>query len=73
MKKILLILQFSATAFFGIAQNKMLTLEDALVKNKTTLAPENLHQLQFVYGTDDYVYLKKITDKDVWVRGNFKS
>jgi dipeptidyl-peptidase-4 len=73
MKKILLIIYFTAIALFGIAQNKMLTLEDALVKNRTTLASENLRQLQFIYGTDDYVYLKKINDKDVWVKGNFKS
>ncbi len=49
----------------------MLTMEDALVNNKTTLAPENLKQLQFVYNTDDYVYLKKINDKEVWMKGNF--
>ena len=73
MKKLILILLLSATSFFCEAQNKMLTLEDALVNNKTTLAPENLRQLQFIYGTDDYVYLKKINDKDVWVRGNIKT
>src|SRR5450759_2609961 len=73
MKKITSTLLLCFIIFSCAAQNKLLTLEDALVKNKTTLAPENLHQLQFVYGTDDYVYLKKITDKEVWVRGNFKS
>jgi len=73
MKKIILIISLNIIAFFGIAQNKMLTMEDALVKNRTTLAPENLRQLQFIYGTEDYVYLKKINDKDVWVRGNFKN
>ncbi len=50
----------------------MLTMEDAMVKNRTTLAPENLRQLQFMYNTDDYVYLKKLNDKDVWVKGDFK-
>ncbi|HET9826532.1 MAG TPA: hypothetical protein VFP87_14430, partial [Chitinophagaceae bacterium] len=55
------------------AQNKLLTMEDAMVRNRTSLAPENLRQLQFVYGTEDYVYLKKINDKDVWVRGGFKT
>ncbi len=57
MKKINLIIQFSIIAVLCNAQNKMLTLEDALVKNRTTLASENLRQLQFIYGTDDYVYL----------------
>jgi dipeptidyl-peptidase 4 len=56
-----------------LAQNKLLTIEDAMVRNRTTLAPQNLRQLQFVYGTEDYVYLKKIDDKDVWMRGNPKS
>ena len=55
------------------AQNKLLTIEDALVKNRTTLAPENLRQLQFVYGTEDYVYLKRVENKDVWMKGNSKS
>ena len=73
MKKLVFILLLSTTSFLSIAQNKLLTLEDALVNNKTTLAPEDLRQLQFVYGTDDYVYLKKINDKDVWVIANFKN
>lgn len=72
MKKIILLL-LSSICFFCVAQNKLLTLEDALIKNHTTLAPENLRQLQFVYGTDDFVYLKKINDKDVWVKGSFKN
>ena len=55
------------------AQNKLLTMQDAMVNNRTTLAAENLKQLQFVYGTTDYVYLKKVDGKDVWVRGNIKT
>ncbi len=46
-------------------------MEDAMVKNRTSLAPENLRQLQFVYGTNDYIYLKKLNDLDIWMRGNF--
>lgn len=48
-------------------------MEDAIVKNRTSLAAENLKQLQFVYGTTDYVYLKKIEGNEVWVRGNSKT
>lgn len=44
-----------------------------MVKNRTTLAVENLKQLQFVFGTEDYVYLKKVNDKEVWMRGNLLS
>jgi dipeptidyl-peptidase 4 len=69
----------SVLAFFllinitATAQNKFLTMEDAMVKNRSTLAAENLKQLQFVYGTTDYVYLKKLDGKDVWVKGNAKT
>ena len=55
------------------AQQKMLTMQDAMVNARTTLAPENLRQLQFVKGTNDYVYLKKINGTDVFVRSNFSS
>ncbi|MBS1510238.1 MAG: DPP IV N-terminal domain-containing protein [Bacteroidetes bacterium] len=55
------------------AQDKLLTMEDAMVNNKTTLAPENLRQLQFIYGTTDYVYLKKTDGKEAWVKGNLKT
>ena len=71
MKQFLLsIIFFSATSLV-LAQEKILTMEDALVKNRTTLAPENLAQLQFIYGTNDYVYLKK--GEKEWIRGNFKN
>jgi dipeptidyl-peptidase-4 len=69
---------YSFTLLFAVslsvlAQNKLLSIEDALIRNRTTLAPPNLRQLQFIYGTEDYVYLKKVNDKDVWMRGNFKT
>ncbi|GAB2827672.1 S9 family peptidase [Ferruginibacter profundus] len=48
-------------------------MEDAMVKNRSTLAVENLKQLQFIFGTTDYVYLKKIEGKEVWVKGNMKT
>lgn len=72
MKKLLLL----PALFIGMAvfaQQKMLTMQDAMVNARTTLAPENLRQLQFIKGTDDYIYLKKIDGKDIFVRGNFKS
>lgn len=72
MKKIAFLLTFFVQLSV-FAQNKMLTMEDAMVKNRTTLAAENLRQLQFVYGTNDYVYLKKTAEGDAWVKGSFKS
>jgi len=73
MRKYLLFIPFLFLAYSVRAQNNLLTIEDALVKNRTTLAPENLRQLQFVYGTEDYVYLKRTENKDVWMKGNLKS
>ncbi len=56
----------------GLAQNKLLTLEDAMVNNRTLLAPDNLKQLQFIAGTGNYVYLKKINDNEMWMKGSYK-
>lgn len=72
MKRIfILCLSFAATTSF--AQQKKLSMQDAMLNARTTLAPENLRQLQFVKGTDDYIYLKKLNGTDTWVRGNFTS
>jgi len=71
MKKLFFLISL-VVSLSTIAQNKLLTMEDAMVKNRTTLAPENLKQHQFVYGTNDYVYLKKMNEQDTWMRGNFK-
>src|SRR3954452_13998955 len=73
MKKYFLFFLLVAVCNLGFAQTKLLTIEDALVRNRVALATENLKQLQFIYGTEDYVYLKKINDKDVWVKGSFKT
>ncbi len=68
MKKILLaLLLFSCS--FAYSQDKILTMEDAMLKARTTLAPENLSQLQFFRNTNEYVYLKKINGNDVWMKG----
>lgn len=71
MKRItaLLILLFPAGML--LAQSKLLSMEDAMLNARTTLAPENLRQLQFIKGTNDYVYLKKIDGTDVWMKGSF--
>lgn len=69
MKKILLISLLVACYLFSYSQDKMLTMEDAMLKARTTLAPENLPQIQFYMSTNDYVYLKN----NVWMRGNYKT
>ena len=63
---------FILLAFSTFAQQKTLTIQEAMLAPATML-PENLRQLQFIKGSDDYVYLKKINGADVFVRGNFSS
>lgn len=55
----------------SIAQDKLLTIEDAMVKNRTTLAASSLRQLQFIYGTEDYVYLGEKNGRAGWIKGMY--
>ncbi len=70
MKKIVLAFLMTLPGLFVFSQDKLLSMEDAMLKARTTLAAENLSQLQFYGTTNDYVYLKKLEGKDVWMRGN---
>ncbi|WP_316793908.1 S9 family peptidase [Pedobacter frigoris] len=72
MKRLILLVQLVALAFLGNAQNKQLTMQDAMLNARTTLAPENLSQIQFIYGTENYVYAKRVNGSPVWMSGNFK-
>lgn len=72
MKKLipfLIPILLSATVY---GQPKNLSLEDAMLRARTSLAPENLAQLQFFENSTDYVYLKKQNGQDFWMRGNYK-
>jgi dipeptidyl-peptidase 4 len=73
MKRSFFTLLLAAFATVLFAQDKLLTLEDALVKNRSTLAPQSLRQLQFMYNTEDYVYLGKAAGKDAYMLGNFSA
>jgi dipeptidyl-peptidase-4 len=70
-KKILSLSFIIACVSFSFAQKKNLSMEDAMLNARTTLAPENLKFIQFVKGTGDYVYLKKDSIGERWVRGSF--
>ncbi len=59
-------------SFTAVAQQKMLTMQEAMGA-PAALLPENLRQLQFLKGTDDYIYIKKVNGADVFVRSNFTS
>ncbi|TCC96613.1 S9 family peptidase [Pedobacter hiemivivus] len=73
MKKLILLIHLVSIAFCGFAQNKQLTMQDAMSNARTVLAPENLSQIQFIYGTEDYVYAKRVGNTPVWLSGNAKT
>jgi dipeptidyl-peptidase 4 len=73
MKQILLALGLAALSVAAPAQPRLFSMEDAMIKSKTSLAPDNLRQLQFVKGTNDYVYVTNVTGTDVLMRGNYKT
>jgi dipeptidyl-peptidase 4 len=74
MKKIFLItsLFFLATDL-SFAQSKILTMEEAVVKQKTTLAPARLKQLAWIKNTDTYYYIDNKNSEDVLVTGTAES
>ena len=49
------------------AQEKMLSIEDAVLKQRTTLAPEKLNQLQWIPGTEKFVYIGKQNGLEVMI------
>ncbi len=70
MKIINCLLVFLLSISIVPAQQKMLTMEDAMVKFRTTLAPENLKQLQFIKGSNDYLYTGTKSGRDSWITGS---
>ncbi len=70
MKKIVFI--FLVSILFSnitIAQTKLLSMEDAIIKQKTTLAPARLKQLMWVKETDSFSYVDKKDSTEVLVLG----
>jgi dipeptidyl-peptidase 4 len=68
MKKTMLASLLLLVGIYTIAQTKLLTIEDALVNNRGSLAVKNLRGAQFLFGTDDLVYLDNKDGKDLWVK-----
>lgn len=67
MKKILAIAFLSVYSLTGWAQTKLLTIEDAILKQRTTLAPERLSQLQWIPGTNKGFFVAKKEGKEVGI------
>jgi dipeptidyl-peptidase-4 len=57
----------------GFAQTKMLTMEEAVVKQRTTLAPARLKQLGWIKNTDSYYFIDNKNSEDVLVSGSAES
>lgn len=57
-------LLFAILSFhIALAQNKLLTIQEAVLKGRTTLAPKRLQNLQFVTGADKFSYIDNNTIK----------
>lgn len=52
------------------AQTKMLTMEEAVVKQRTTLAPARLKQMAWIKNSNSYFYVDNIKSEDVLVVGS---
>lgn len=72
MKNTLLIVLIALTQC-SFAQTKLLSMEDAIIKQKTTLAPEKLKQLQWVKGTNTFSFIETNDSTDVLQIGNAES
>lgn len=53
--------------YAGLAQNKLLSVEDAVLKGRTVLAPERLSQLQWIPKSNTLAYVAKRNGKEVMV------
>ncbi|HYK75872.1 MAG TPA: S9 family peptidase, partial [Daejeonella sp.] len=74
MKKIFLlggILAFITS--FTLAQQKQLSMEDAFLNVRTTLAPQNLKQLGWIKGTDDLSYTDTRQGRQMLVKKSARS
>ncbi|HEY0029841.1 MAG TPA: DPP IV N-terminal domain-containing protein, partial [Bacteroidia bacterium] len=57
----------------SIAQSKLLTMEEAVVKQRTSLAPSKLKQLMWVKGSNNYSFVDNNTTEDILVSGTAES
>ena len=69
MKK-LFILFLSCFSLASFAQTKMFTMEEAVLKQRTTLAPQKLEQLNWIAKSDSYFFLGYGKDKNWQMIGN---
>lgn len=70
MKKLVLFLLLLSATVIVHGQQKNLSMLDAMANVRTTLAPQSLRGLQFLYGKEDYVYIKPLNNEMAWFTGN---
>jgi dipeptidyl-peptidase 4 len=57
IKKVLLLIISVSVSISLLAQNKLLTIQDAVLKGRTSLAPKTLQGLGFIKGSDKFSYI----------------
>lgn len=68
MKKIaFLLFVFATLSQSSLAQEKLLTMEEAVVKQRGALAPSKLTQLMWVKNTDSYSYIKTGEEQELFI------
>jgi dipeptidyl-peptidase-4 len=67
MKKITFIISALLIVQVTFAQTKLLTMEEAVVKQRTALAPEKLLQLMWVKGTNNYSYVNSGKEPELYI------
>ena len=65
MKKIITLLLVAFLVSNVWAQNKELTIDEAVLKGRTTLAPERLAQLQWIPNTNTFSYIGKKNGNEI--------
>jgi dipeptidyl-peptidase-4 len=68
IRQILFVLA-AAAGLETTAQNRLLTMEEAVLKQKTTLAPAKLNQLQWIPGSSSFSYIEKREGTETLVKG----
>lgn len=70
MKKLVLFAVLLSASVIVNGQQKNLSMTDAMFNSRTTLAPQKLKNLQFLYGKEDYVYSKAVNGETAWYTGS---
>ncbi len=70
MKKLVSLFSFSLLIFLSLssnAQDKVLSVEDAVLKQRTTLSPDRLSQLQWIPNVYKFSFVGKKLGKDILI------